>query len=251
MTSSLPLIGIPCFHDKSRGYGNNPTNAQYDAYLSAIVQAGGLPLLIPLNLETAALRQLFDVAAGILLTGGGDIDPALYRQTPQATLYNVQPDRDQLEITLSRWAADEGKPTLAICRGIQIMAVAAGGDLCQDVPSQMPEAVHHVYLYNQEGGNTDDYLAHEVELTPSCRLARILQTNTLWVNSLHHQAVKSVPDPLQIVGYSSDGVVEVIEHADHPFFCGAQWHPELLVAEHESARRIFEAFVEACRPEYD
>jgi putative glutamine amidotransferase len=250
MTAALPLIGIPCFHDKSRGYGNNPTNAQYDAYLAAISRAGGLPFLIPLSLETAALRQLYDVAAGILLTGGGDIDPVLYRQTPQATLYNVQPDRDHMEITLSRWAADEGKPVLAICRGIQVMAVAAGGNLCQDISSQMPEATQHIYLYNQEGGNADDYLAHQVKLTPSCRLAQILQTNTFWVNSLHHQAVQHVPEPLQIMGYSSDGVVEVVEHASHPFFCGVQWHPELLPDMPES-QRIFEAFVRACRPKYD
>ena len=99
-----------------------------------------------------------------------------------------------------------------------------------------------------DNGNSPakDYLAHAVELTASCRLARILQTRTVWVNSLHHQAVESMPEPYQIVGRSSDGVVEAIDLPQHPFYCGVQWHPEVLVAEHESARRIFRAFIEAC-----
>jgi putative glutamine amidotransferase len=246
MKPAKPLIGIPCYHDKSSSYSQSPVNAQFETYLSAISQAGGIPFLIPLNLERLALRQLYDLSSGILLAGGGDIDLALYGQTPQTKLYSVQPDRDQLEMTLSRWAADEGKPTLGICRGIQVMAVAAGGTLCQDLPTQKPTATLHNYIYQTEGTNAVDHLAHEVEFTSTSRLAQILQTNTMWVNSLHHQAVESVPAPLQITGCSSDGVVEVIEHPEHPFFYGVQWHPELLVAAHQSARRIFEAFVAVC-----
>jgi putative glutamine amidotransferase len=192
------------------------------------------------------MRTLYDLAAGILLTGGGDIDPALYGQEPNAKLVDVQADRDQEEITISRWAAADAKPLLGICRGVQVMAVAAGGTLCQDLPSLMPEATLHNYAYCTEGSNAWDYIAHEVELTPSCRLSQILQTRRLGVNSLHHQAVESIPEPFQIVGRSSDGVVEVIELPGHPFYCGVQWHPEILVAEHETARRIFRGFVEVC-----
>ena len=148
MKSSLPLIGIPCRHDASAYYGKNPVNAQNESYLSAVSQAGGLPFLIPLNLETPALRTLYELAEGILLTGGGDVDPSLLQQDPHPTLSDIQPDRDELEITLSRWAAADGKPILGICRGIQVMAVAAGGTLCQDLPSQRPEATLHNYGYN-------------------------------------------------------------------------------------------------------
>lgn len=246
MKPAKPLIGIPCYHDKSSSYRQSPVNAQFETYLSAIAQAGGIPFLIPLNLETSALRQLYDLASGILLTGGGDIDPALYGQKVQTKLYSVQPDRDQLEVTLSRWAVDEGKPTFGICRGVQVMAVAAGGTLCQDLPTQKPTATLHNYVYQTDGTNAVDHLAHEVDLNPTSRLVQILQTDTVWVNSLHHQAVENLPAPLQVAGCSSDGVVEAIEHPDHPFFSGVQWHPELLVAGHQSARRIFEAFVAVC-----
>lgn len=245
MSSSQPLIGIPCYKDTSSFYSKSPVNAQIDAYLEAVVLAGGTPFLIPLNLDEPALRQLYNLAAGILLTGGGDIDPKFYNQPPQTKLYSVQPDRDQIEITLSRWAADEGKPALAICRGIQIMAVAAGGTLCQDIPTQKPQATLHNYIYQADGTNATDYLAHEVGLAASSRLAHMLGIDKIWVNSLHHQAVETVLQPLQIVGCSTDGVVEAIELPNHPFFYGVQWHPELLINRPES-RQLFEAFVEAC-----
>ncbi|MDH3674826.1 MAG: gamma-glutamyl-gamma-aminobutyrate hydrolase family protein [Anaerolineae bacterium] len=245
MKPSSPLIGVPCYHDRSSGYSQAPVNAQHNAYLSAIGQAGGVPFLIPLGLTKSALRRLFDLADGILLTGGGDIDPSFYHQLPQAELANVQPDRDRMELTLSRWASEEGKAALGICRGLQVMAVALGGSLCQDLPSQKPEATLHNYVYQREGTNAENYLAHQVELKPACHLARVLQTNAIWVNSLHHQAVTEVSGALQVAGYSSDRVVEVIEQPDHAFYWGVQWHPELLVDEHEAARRIFQAFVEA------
>jgi putative glutamine amidotransferase len=244
MSSSRPFIGVPCYKDTSSSYSKSPVNAQYDAYLEAVVQGGGTPFLIPLNVDKAALRQLYDAADGILLAGGGDINPTFYNQSPQAKLYSVQPDRDQIEITLSQWAADEGKPALAICRGIQIMAVAAGGTLCQDLPTQKPEAELHSYVYQTDGTNPEDYLAHEVELAVSSRLAKMLDTNKIWTNSLHHQAIETLPKPLEIVGCSTDGVVEAIEMPHHPFFCGVQWHPELLMDRQES-QQIFRAFVQA------
>lgn len=245
MKTSRPLIGVPCYKDTSNTYSRSPVNAQMDAYLDAVVQGGGVPFLIPLNLDETALHRLYNASAGIFLTGGGDIDPTFYNQTPQTKLYGLQPDRDRVEMTLSRWAADEGKPALAICRGIQIMAVAAGGTLYQDLPTQKPQAELHNYMYQTDGTNATDYLAHEVELAPSSRLAQRLGADKIWVNSLHHQAVETLPEPLQITGCSTDGVVEVIEHPAHPFFCGVQWHPELLMDRLES-RQIFEAFVEAC-----
>ena len=132
------------------------------------------------------------MADGILLTGGGDIDPNFYHQVPQTRLANVQPDRDRIEMTLSQWASAEGKATLGICRGLQVMAVALGGSLCHDLPSLMPQATLHDYAYQCEGTNAEDHLAHQVELNASCDLARVLQADSIWVNSLHHQAVKEV-----------------------------------------------------------
>lgn len=249
MNSDLPLIGMLCRHDRSLNYRRKPVNAQGEPYMRAISQAGGIPFLIPLNLPAASLRRLYDLASGIVLTGGGDVEPGFYNHPPHPTQGDVQPDRDEEEIQVSRWALSEGKPVLGICRGIQVMAVSAGGDLWQDIPSQLPDAELHRYAYNNKNSRPDDYLAHAVNLLPGSRLARILETGTVWTNSMHHQAVRRAPDPLKIVGHSTDGVVEVIEHPDHPFFIGVQWHPEVLVDSQEAARRIFKAFVAACRPE--
>ena len=202
--------------------------------------------MIPLNLPEAALKRLYDLADGILLSGGGDLDPTLYGQTAQADLSDVQPDRDQLEIEISRWAAADGKPLLAICRGIQVLAVAHGGTICQDIPSQLPQATRHQYRYLDDELPQLDALLHEVDFKPGCRLVDIFQTNRLAVNSLHHQAVLSVGPTLQVVGHSNDGIIEALEHPDHPFYCGVQWHPELLTHQHPTARQLFSAFIAAC-----
>lgn len=248
MQTPLPLIGIPCQQGITSDEFKDPVNSQSQAYLTAVTQAGGVPFLIPLDLEPQALRQLYDLAAGIILAGGGDIEPARYSQTPavDANLSQLQPARDEAEINLSRWAAAEGKPTLAICRGIQVMAVAAGGSLCQDLPLFRPEATLHRYDYTGAGKNPDDYLAHQVELDPASRLAQILKRRSLWTNSLHHQAVERIPHPFEITGCSTDGVIEAIELPGHPFFIGVQWHPEMLLHKQEEARLIFRGFIEAC-----
>jgi putative glutamine amidotransferase len=246
MTTKQPLIGLTTRHDRSMNYGHKPVNALGEPYMKAIVQAGGVPFMIPLNLPEAALRRLFDLADGLTLTGGGDVEPSLYGCEPHSTQGDVQPDRDADEITLARWAAAENKPLLAICRGIQIISVAAGGQLWQDIPSQLPEATLHHYSYATERGSSGTNLVHEVQLTPGCRLARIIDRASLRANSLHHQAVKSVAEPLRIVGRSADGVVEVVENPHHPFYLGVQWHPEALVDISPEARLIFSAFVQAC-----
>ncbi|MFQ5610783.1 MAG: gamma-glutamyl-gamma-aminobutyrate hydrolase family protein [Anaerolineae bacterium] len=242
-----PLIGIPCRGDTSGTYASRPINAQNDSYIQAVLQAGGVPFLIPLAVEASPenLRSLFALADGILLTGGGDIAPTFYNEQPSALLSDVQPVRDRLEVTITGWCLAEAKPVLGICRGIQVMAVAAGGTLWQDLPSQRPEADRHDYFYlNQKYPR--DHIAHEVELEPSSVLARALETNALEVNSLHHQAVRQVSPPFRTVGCASDGVVEAIEVPGHTFAIGVQWHPEELVRKQVEARRLFSAFVSAC-----
>lgn len=245
MKPKLPLVGIPCREDVSSADPDVPSNAQSATFVSALNTVGAVTFFIPLKLETAALRKLFDIADGILLAGGGDIDPAFYDQEPHPTLARVQRERDLTEITLSHWAAAENKPLLGVCRGIQVMAVALGGALYQDLPSLLPAAVLHNYSHQTEGSEAHRYLVHEVTLNPESYLAEKLGSQAFKVNSLHHQAMQTAPRPMRPVGYSSDGVIEAIELPDHPFFCGVQWHPELIMAQPES-RRIFEIFVEAC-----
>jgi putative glutamine amidotransferase len=247
MTHVYPVIGITCRADTTTGvYPGRPINVQTDSYINAVLQAGGLPILIPIQLSGELLETLFQQVAGLIFSGGGDIDPALYGETPQVdNLDEIQPGRDALEIKLMQMATQAGKPFFAICRGIQVMNVANGGSLWQDVACQKPQAIRHDYFH----GDTQprDYLAHQVTLEPSSLLTKILETDRLPVNSLHHQGVKGVAPSLRAVGYAADGLVEVLEARDHPFGLGVQWHPEELVANQEAARKIFAAFIEASR----
>ena len=242
----LPLIGIPCRNDHSLNYHDTPVYAQSVVYMKAIVRAGGVPFLIPLNLPRPSLRRLYDLTAGILLAGGGDIDPPIYGGRRQRTLGDIQPDRDHDEITITRWALADRRPLMGICRGMQVIAVAAGGSLIQDIPPEVPGSVLHTKLKNTEQERSDTGVVHTVSLTPASRLAAIVGADSITVNSFHHQAVRAVPSPFDIVAYTADGVVEAIEHHDHPFLIGVQWHPELMVEPQEPGVRVFSAFVEAC-----
>ena len=245
--SNAPLIGIPCRHDKSVIYRKSNVNAQNDSYLNAIHKVGGIPFLIPLNLDTPALRKLYNLADGILLAGGGDVNPALFGAEPFGNESDPQYDRDEMEILISRWAMEDQKPIFGICRGIQVLAVSVGGDIIQDLPKQMPEASEHKYVYLEDDNHTIEDIVHRVILESDSRLQKILQSASLEVNSMHHQAVKSVPAPMQVVGVSSDGVIEAIEMPSHPFFVGIQWHPEVLIDKFDWAWILMQAFVDACR----
>jgi putative glutamine amidotransferase len=185
----------------------------------------------------------------LLFPGGGDIAPAHYGEMPQVdNLDDIQPSRDELEIALMRLATQRHKPFFAICRGIQVMNVANGGSLWQDVASQMLQPIRHDYYHHDR--HPTNYLAHQIVLKPSSLLGKILKTDHLPVNSLHHQGVKTVAPNLRAVGYADDGLVEALEAADHPFGLGVQWHPEELVAEQESARKLFVALVEAAHKDH-
>jgi len=245
--SNAPLIGVPCRHDKSVAYQNLAVNVQNDSYLNALTKVGGIPFLMPLNLETAALRRLYNLADGILLTGGGDINSTLFNKTPFGNESDLQPDRDEMELLISRWAMMDKKPILGICRGIQVLAVSAGGDIIQDLPQQMPEATAHNYVYLADDNHTIEDIVHGVSLKHGCLLQDILQSTSLDVNSMHHQAVKSVPAPMIVTGMSDDGVIEAIELPSHPFFVGVQWHPEELIDKFDWAWILMQAFVDACR----
>lgn len=245
MTHSYPIIGIPCRADTSGTYPGRPINAQNTSYVNAVIQAGGLPILIPLEVQGTLLEALFYRVDGLVFTGGGDIDPAFYNETPQVNnLNHIQRVRDETELTLMRLAMTRQKPFLAICRGIQVMNVASGGNLWQDLAYQRPGSMRHNYYYD-DLRYPRNYLAHEVTLEKESLPGKILQTERLAVNSLHHQAVKEIPPALKAIGFTDDGVVEALEAVDHPFGLGVQWHPEELVHEHEAARKMFKAFVEA------
>jgi putative glutamine amidotransferase len=208
-------------------------------YLAALENAQLVPTVtVPLH-DPALADALMDRVDALVLTGGADINPALYGERPHPMLGQLSDIRDQWEIALVRAAQRRGIPTLGICRGAQLLNVALGGTLLQDLPSQRPGDINHD-PDRPRGSRT-----HPVELPEESRVARAVGVTKLEVNSIHHQAIDRVADPLRVVGTASDGVIEAVESAaDSPWWCvGVQWHPEELTRTAESwDRDIFAAF---------
>jgi putative glutamine amidotransferase len=240
-----PLIGIPVYKSEARHPPHASLFALHPLYSEGVLAGGGAPLLIPHGIDRQALRTIFDRVDGLLLAGGGDVDPACYQETATDQVYGVDRERDELEMVLVRWAVGEGKPLFAICRGIQIMNVALGGSLYQDVLSEMDGANRHAYF--QSMGFPRDHVAHDVRLSPNSGTARLMGGDHFDVNSLHHQGIKALAPELTVTGQAPDGLVEAVEVVGHPFAAGVQWHPEALAAQDPAMRRLFEGLVEAAR----
>jgi putative glutamine amidotransferase len=219
-------------------------------YFEAVRQVGGDPELgwpKPDSLgDPSALRQFLKRYSGVLLPGGPDIDPKLYGEKPRVKLIEAEAGLDEGHLSLARAALEFEWPTLAICRGMQVAAVAAGAGLYQDLPTDFPSDVEHNIR------EPKDRLAHEVEALDGSRLAGLCGSNRFAVNSRHHQAVREgpVPDragPFHVVAWAPDGVIEGMEHPSHPFFVAVQWHPENLVTGKTASRGLFTGFIAACR----
>jgi putative glutamine amidotransferase len=242
-----PLIGVPCFADRDLAEGHSPRYAHNRAYVECLWRAGGAVVLIPPATDPDLLRPIYESLDGLLLSGGGDIQPHLYRQDVQAQLVWVDPERDVTELEMNRWALEDGLPVLAICRGLQVLNVACGGTLIQDIPTQWPGALAHRPAGEQPRWQPQ----HEVQLVPGSRLARIMGATRpvlgARVNSFHHQAAAVVPAALRVAAQAPDGVVEAIESPDRAFVLGVQWHPEEMAGHDAAQQTLFAAFVEACR----
>ena len=241
-----PIIGIPTltFHD-----GDNPAlNATRHTYIDSIVAAGGTPILIPLTPNSPeALRQTFELCQGLLFCGGKDINPTHYHAV-KSPLCDVPDDaRDSVEIQLMRWCLAENKPVLGICRGCQLMNVAAGGDLVQDIPTERSDATIHGAGFTAD--NQTQYSSrHHVLLSPGTKASAIFSSSRLQTNTLHHQAVKNLAAGFVQSAVSEDHITEGIESTSHRFAVGLQWHPELLWKDENPVHlKPFVALVDAAR----
>jgi putative glutamine amidotransferase len=234
-----PLIGITANFMPAKD-GRPGSNCVGEAYIHAVLHAGGIPFIIPTAVAAQDLTGLFQRLDGLLLTGGGDINPACFDGAPHPRVYDIDDRRDEQEIRLVEMAAGSGKPFLGICRGIQVINVALGGSLYTDIWDQMLGAVKHDYFPD----TPRDYLAHPVTVLAESHLAKILGGESFMVNSLHHQGVERVAPGLVPVAFAVDQLVEGVEVPGHPFGLGVQWHPEWLQA-HAPQRQLFEALVMA------
>lgn len=205
-------------------------------YVEAVQRAGAMPLLLPPVAEEPV--RWLDAVDGVVLSGGGDIDPALWGADPHEQVYRVDRERDRAEIDLARAAADRGVPLLGICRGLQVMNVAFGGTLVVHIPDRYGEAVPHRVPPR-------DPTAHPIAVEPDSRLAEILGSTAIAPPSWHHQAPDRVADRFRIVARAPDGVIEALEDPRLPFLLGVQWHPEHVASTDAAQQRLFDALVAA------
>jgi putative glutamine amidotransferase len=231
------LIGITT--TKSKTVHGQPTVMLMQSYINAVIQAGGVPVLIPSLVAEDGWDAAYSRLDGILFSGGGDIGLEYAPGEPHPRIDEVDRARDSIELKLVQAAASDGKPFLGICRGCQVLNVALGGDLYTHLPDQLPNALDHSYP-----GNMRTVLVHEVKIEEGTYISGIFSEPIINVNSLHHQGLKNIAPSLRIAGHAPDGLVEAIELPDHPFGLAVQWHPEWLT-DQQSTRNLFRKFVEA------
>lgn len=224
--AKIPVIGISAYSENGRCQVNM-------TYINSVRMAGGVPLVIPVTSDEAQIKAIIATIDGLIMTGGEDFDPLKwYGEEPVRGLDEVVPSRDEYDVKLVRAAVAAGIPVLGICRGEQLLAVAFGGSLWQDIPSQVPSS----FVKHRQGPTTGSHGTHSIEITKGSLLAKTLGKEKAVVNSFHHQAIKDVPQGLKVVAVAVDGIIEAVERngklrsfADGgAMILGVQFHPEII-----------------------
>jgi putative glutamine amidotransferase len=236
--SKKPIIGITGAYVKHKD--NMEGVYVHHDYHKSVAANGGIPIILPyinpeISLETLALCD------GIILSGGEDVDPKFYSQDPHPEIGPTIPERDSSEIAIVKYAIENNIPILAICRGVQILNVALGGTLIQDIPSQVKQPIQHSQIVDRSRDT------HWVSLSRESKLFEILGSEKVRVNSLHHQALDQLANDLRVVAQSSDGIIEAVEYR-YPttFTIGVQWHPESMASTDQNMNNIFVEFIKSC-----
>lgn len=230
-----PIIGIGS--DVHAIPGKREEAFAYLTYVESLKRAGAVPVVIPPQPENAA--EIIDGLDGILLAGGYDCDPTVYGEDPHQTVEPMDARRQSNDLSLAKLARERGIPTFGICLGLQVMNIAAGGTLIQDIDTAVETEIIHA-------SEPEDRARHDVMIEQGTRLAQIVGVRELDVNSSHHQAIKEVGEGLRVTAHAPDGIVEGVEDPRHPFYIGVQWHPEDMKGE-PSAVALFGAFIEAAK----
>jgi len=228
-----PIIGITTYGRDEKQHFSLPAE-----YIDAVRRAGGIPVLLPPG--EPQLAELLKLLDGVILSGGGDLDPTLYDGLHHETIYTIDPERDATEIALTRELVSLEVPLLGICRGAQVLNVALGGTLIEHLPEVVGDEVSH-------RASPPGATQHPVTVEPTSRLAEILGQTELAPVSWHHQAVRRPAPGFKVVAQADDGTIEALEMPDHPWLIALQWHPEMTAADDPGQQRIFEALVEAAR----
>ena len=243
-----PVIGIPTQNLQSLGGIPSefpPSWVMSQRYILTLTASGAIPWMIPLvGDDEETLRGIYDELDGVFLPGGADIDPASYSEERHPLCDKTDPARDQVELMLARWAIADRKPVLGVCRGVQLINLATGGTLYQDLAEQHAGSIKHDY-FPFGGKYTRDHLAHDVEVAPHSRLAEMIGAGAIPVNSMHHQGIRTLGSGLVASAIAPDGLIEAAESSDGWFLVGVQWHPEALTDIDARMRRLFDEFTAA------
>lgn len=235
-----PIIGV--FADtmscSKGGFGDVTRQYINAAYISAVEDAGAVPFIIPVSSDLEKTKKLIDLCDGLLFPGGEDIDPGYYGENPHKNLGEIRPEVDKFLFHSLLYALEQRKPALGICKGMQMMVVATGGSLYQDIYSQREE---ETFLHCQSGRRT--YGVHQVQIDKDSRLFQILETEQIATNSMHHQSVRTLGKGLRLSAHTEDGIVEAVESLDGRLI-GVQWHPEEMVPESDAMKRLFQNLVQ-------
>ena len=237
-----PIIGItPSPSEDQFSHGLFYRYALSSNYTEAIEAAGGVPLIIPPQQDN--IEEILSVVDGLLLSGGGDIDPQIYRDdTVHEKTYGIHEGRDSLEMALTKAAIERDLPTLCICRGIQVLNVALGGTLYQDIADQYSDEIEH---RQHDKGIAANEPSHEVTAVRDSLLSDVYESDTIQTNSFHHQGLKDVSPELRAIGTAHDGIVESVERPASTWMLGVQWHPEMMFKAHEEHLKPFVGLVNA------
>jgi putative glutamine amidotransferase len=233
-----PLIGLTSQNENPLTLRDSPYVRDY---IESIERAGGSVRLIPAGGFDESLENLFASLDGLLLSGGGDIDPVRFNGTLHPSIDGISFERDQMEFGLLEMAIWKGLPFLGICRGCQVVNVCLGGTLYTDIPDQLGTTIQHSISQDEPR----DLIAHSVTVAPDSWLARLTGKSELQVNSRHHQGIDRLGNGLEVMAAAPDGLVEAICLEGHPFGMAVQWHPENMFGD-PSAREIFQAFIAKC-----
>jgi putative glutamine amidotransferase len=242
-----PVVGIPTQTLQSLGGVSAeipPSWVMSQRYILTLTAAGAIPWLVPL-VDEETLRGIYEGLDAIFLPGGADIDPATYGSEPHPLCDKTDRERDRVEVSLAKWALEDEKPTLGVCRGMQLINVAAGGSLYQDLAEELPGALKHDYFPFRGQSFARDYLAHPVRVAEGTRLARLVGAGDVKVNSMHHQGVRELGRGLVPTAVAPDGLIEAIEGEGDGYLVAVQWHPEALTDNDPKARGLFSDFIGA------
>jgi putative glutamine amidotransferase len=246
LVRARPVIGIAARTQEALAGECAPSWTVGQQYVRALTSAGALPWVIPLFPDDEeTLKQIYGRLDAVFLMGGVDVDPANYNEEREPSCGKSDPARDWVEVRLVQWAVRDSKPLFGICRGVQLINVALGGTLFQDLPQQCPSAITHDFVAEPSTPKQRDAMVHEIQILPSTRLQQTLGDKPLDVNSMHHQGIKDLAPHLVASALAPDGLIEGVEGRDGSFLVGVQWHPEEMTSGRPEMCRLFTEFVGA------